>query len=94
MGTVLPAREPPGGPAQWDVARRGAEVQSVRASPRLLAGVSGGEKLDCAGATVLAQAGGAPAAAETGKPRSSSRSVSREQPCLRLQRPCCLRLRS
>ena len=69
---------------------------AVRASlpPRLLAGESAGDELDCVGATVLAQAGGAPAAVETGKPRSSSRSVSREQPCLRLQRPCRLRLRS
>ena len=43
LGTVLPAREPPGGLTQWDGARRGTEVQSVWASPsRLLAGVCGG----------------------------------------------------
>ena len=45
LGTVLPAREPPGGLTQWDGARRGTEVQSVWASPsRLLAGVCGGRR--------------------------------------------------
>lgn len=69
-------------------------MQSVRASHQAFSRGEWGDELDYVGATVLAQAGGAPAAAETGKPRSSSRSVSREQPCLRLQRPCRPRLRS